>query len=255
MLNNSIYLMPQIFPTPSTESENMVICVSGVGSNKPFHSLISNFIPCLDALEKTQCFPLYTYTDNTRTDNITDWTLTHFQTHYTDTKITKIDIFHYIYGILHKPNYRTKYALNLKKELPRIPLTDDFGRVCEIGRSLAPLHLSYETCEPYSLELIENPNVPFSMTVDKMKFSKDKTQIIYNDFITLKGIPPEVFEYKLGKRSALEWIVDQYKVKRDTRSGIVNDPNKAHDKGYILDLIKKMVTVSLETVRLVKKLV
>ncbi len=114
------------------------------------------------------------------------------------------------------------------------------------------MHLNYESQEPYPLELLENPNVPFSMTVDKMKFSKDKTQIIYNEFLTLKGIPAEVFEYKLGNRSALEWIVDQYRLKTDKRSGIVNDPNRADDSMYIIELIKKIVTVSLKTVSLVK---
>ena len=114
------------------------------------------------------------------------------------------------------------------------------------------MHLDYESQEPYPLELIENPNVPFSMKVDKMKLSKDKTQIVYNDFLTLKGIPPDVFDYKLGNRSALEWIINQYRLKTDKRSGIVNDPNRADDSMYIIDLIKKIVTVSLETVKLVK---
>ena len=122
------------------------------------------------------------------------------------------------------------------------------------GLDLAALHLSYERQEPYDLQLVENPNVPFSMRVEKMKFSKDKMQIIYNEFLTIKGIPKEVFEYKLGNRSALEWVVDQYRIKTDKRSGIINDPNRSDDSMYIIDLIKKIVTVSLETVKLVKGL-
>ena len=149
---------------------------------------------------------------------------------------------------------RTKYALNLKKELPRIPLTDDFWHFSKTGAKLADVHLNYESQAPYPLKMVENPNVPFTLKVEKMKLSKNKETLIYNNFLTLQGIPPEVFEYKLGNRSALEWVIDQYKVKTDKRSGIVNDPNKADDKRYILELIQKIVTVSLETVKLVKAL-
>ncbi|MCK5716444.1 MAG: DNA helicase, partial [Thiomargarita sp.] len=122
------------------------------------------------------------------------------------------------------------------------------------GEELANLHLNYEDKEPYDLKIIENPKVPFSLKVDKMKLSKDKTKLFYNDFITLEGIPKEVFEYKLGNRSALHWIIDQYKVKKDKRSGIINDPNREDDTCYILELFKKIITVSLETVKIVEGL-
>jgi predicted helicase len=251
MLNNSIYLFPKFFPTPTTENENRVICVSGVGSNKPFHILMTNLIPCLDMLEKTQCFPLYSYNEDNRTENITDWALTHYRHHYKDNTITKWAIFHYAYGLLHHHAYREKYAANLKRELPRLPMAPDFWSFSKSGEKLADLHLNYEDVTPYPLKVIENPKVPFSLKVEKMRLSKDKCQLIYNDFLKLDGIPKEVFNYKLGNRSALEWVIDQYRVKVDKRSGIVNDPNREEDESYILELVKKIITVSLETIKVV----
>ena len=205
------------------------------------------------AFEKAQNFPFYTYTEDgsNRTENITNWTLTHFQTHYKDTTITKWAIFYYVYGLLHQPDYREKYAANLKRELPRLPMAADFWAFSKAGEKLADLHLNYENQEPYPLKIIENPKVPFSLKVEKMRLSKDKTKLIYNDFLTLEGIPKEVFEYKLGNRSALNWVIDQYRVKVDKRSGIVNNPNREDDEGYILELVKKVITVSLETVEVV----
>lgn len=202
----------------------------------------------------TQCFPFYTYNKDgsNRTENITDWALNHWQQHYQDKNITKWDIFHYVYGLLHQPQYREKYAKNLKRELPRLPLTPTFWDFAHAGQQLAELHLNYEQIQPYELEQIENPKYPFSLKVEKMRLTKDKTQLIYNNFLTLKGIPPEVFNYKLGNRSALEWVIDQYRVKTDKRSGIVNNPNRKDDEEYILQLIGKVIAVSLETVGITK---
>jgi predicted helicase len=119
---------------------------------------------------------------------------------------------------------------------------------------LADLHVNYESQKEYPLEKIENPDKPLNWRVGKMKLTKDKTASVYNDFLTLAGIPPETFEYKLGNRSALEWIIDRYRVHKDKRSGIVNDPNRADDPQYIVKLIGKVVTVSLETIKIVKSL-
>jgi len=244
---------PVIFPTPKTETENPVICVSGVGSNKPFHALTVNLIPCWDFLEKTQCFPFYTYNEDgtNRFDNITNWALNHYQTHYQDSKITKWDIFHYVYGLLHHPVYREKYAANLKRELPRLPLAPKFWEFVTAGKKLADLHLNYEQQPQYPLKLMDQPDMPLDWRVEKMKLSRDKQQIIYNDSLTIGGIPPETFDYRLGNRSALDWIIDQYRVKVDKRSGIVNDPNRLDDEEYIVRLIGKVVLVSLETVKVV----
>lgn len=259
----------EIFPIPSAEAENRAICVSGVGSFRPFHSLMIRIIPCLDMLEKTQCFPFYTYDEDgcNRRENITDWALERFREHYQSPQpplvrgdergdqITKWDIFHYVYGLLHHPGYRKKYAANLKRELPRIPFAPDFWTFADAGKRLADLHVNYEDQPEYELEEIENPDTPhLNYRVEKMKLSKDKTQLIYNDLITLAGIPEEVYQYRLGNRSALEWIIDQYRVKTDKRSGIVSDPNRADDEQYIIRLIKKVVTVSVETVEVVKEL-
>ena len=120
---------------------------------------------------------------------------------------------------------------------------------------MADLHVTYESQPEYAkLESIETPGMRVNLRVERMKLSKDKTQLTYNDFLTLEGIPPEVFDYRLGNRSALEWVVDQYRVKIDKRSGIVNDPNRAEDTEYIVRLIGQVITVSLETVDIVKGL-
>ncbi len=266
--------MPSIFPTPAAESDNRVICVSGVGSNKPFQALMTNFIPCLDMLEKTQCFPFYTYDEEGggRRENITDWALAQFRTHYGDDAISKWDLFYSIYALLQHPQYRERYAANLKRELPRIPfvpvaLREVQGRgvealraFAEAGRRLAELHVHYERQPAYPLDLREQvpPEAAVSLRelhrVEKMRLSPDQTQIRYNAYLTLAGVPAEAFEYRLGTRSALEWVLDQYRVKTDRRSGIVSDPNRDDDPDYILRLLKQVVTVSVETARILKQL-
>ncbi len=255
-LNERRYQIPSIFPVASSEYENHIICTSGIGSSKPFQTLMLNTIPCLDMLEKTQCFPLYTYSEDgtNRQENITDWALQEFRKHYEDDTISKQDIFYYTYGILHHPQYREKYAANLKRELPRIPFSPDFRGLAEAGKRLAEIHVNYENQAEYPFKWIEDIDAKVHYRVERMKLSKDKTQIIYNDFVTLGGIPPEVFEYRLGNRSALEWIIDQYRVKTDKRSGITNDPNNLDDPQYIIRLIGKVITVSLETMKIVKSL-
>ena len=122
--------------------------------------------------------------------------------HYGNKKITKWDIFYYVYGLLHHPGYRQRYAENLKRELPRIPLAPDFRAFATAGEKLARLHLDYEKLEPWPLEWIETPGVPLSYQVEKMRLAKDKRSIRVNDSLTLAGIPPEVFDYRLGNRSA-----------------------------------------------------
>ena len=189
-----------------------------------------------------------------RKENITDWALAQFQEHYKDNHISKLDIFHYIYAILHHPQYREKYAANLKRELPRIPFAPDFQEFAKAGKQLAELHVNYEKQTEYPLKWIEDIDEKVNYRVDKMKLSKDKTQIIYNDFVTLGGIPPEVFEYRLGNRSAIEWIIDQYRVKTDKRSGITNDPNRLDDPQCIIRLIGKVIYISIETVRIVNSI-
>ena len=203
-----------------------------------------------------QHFPFYIYDEEgaNRRENITDWALAQFREHYKNEKITKWDIFHYTYALLHHPAYRERYQVNLKRDLPHIPYASKFWEFVEAGKRLADIHVHYEDQPQYKLDLIEAPDMPLDWRVEQMKFSKDKTQIKYNDFLTLAGIPAEVFQYRLGHRSALEWVVDQYRVKTDKRSGIVNDPNRADDETYIVDLIRQVISISLETVRIVEGL-
>ena len=258
VLNERVYVFPSIFPIPDAEKENRVICVAGIGDRKGFGCLATSSIPSLDlAFEKNQCFPFYTYDEDgtNRRENITDWTLTQFRTRYRDDIITKWDIFHYTYGILHHPDYRERYQENLKRDLPHIPFTEDFWGFAKAGARLADIHVNYESQPEYDkLNSIETPGMQVDLSVERMKFSKDKTRLKYNDFLMLEGIPPEVFAYRLGNRSALEWVVDQYRVKIDKRSGIANDPNRREDPEYILRLIGQVITVSLETVDIVEGL-
>ena len=256
-LNHRMSVFPITFPTLETETENRIICVSGIGIKKAFQALVADIIPSFDFLEKTQCFPFYTYNkDGTnRQENITDWALTEFRTHYGDETITKWDIFHYNYGLLHHPAYREKYEANLKRDLPHIPFAEDFWGFANAGAQLADLHVNYESVPKYDkLKYIETPGMTVDWDVEKMKLSKDKTQLIYNDFLTLDGIPTAVYDYRLGNRSALEWVVDQYRVKVDKRSGIVNDPNRESEPRYIVALVARVITVSLKTVEIIKNL-
>ena len=178
-----------------------------------------------------------------------------FHKHYSDNTVSKWDIFHYTYGILHHPDYREKYQANLKRDLPHIPFAPDFWGFANAGAQLADIHVNYESQPKYDgLKYIETPDMPIDWRVEKMKLSKDKTQLVYNDFLTIDGIPAEAFDYRLGTRSALEWIIDQYRVKVDKRSGIVNDPNRADQPRYIMDLIGRVIGVSLQTVKIVEAL-
>ena len=260
MMNDRVLVFPSIFPTPETEMENRVIIVSDHGFRAGFNTLLTNQIPdvhTLSARDSFQCFPFYTYDEDgsNRRENITDWALAEFRSHYKDNTLTKWDIFHYNYGLLHHPVYREKYEANLKRDLPHIPFAKDFWGFAEAGARLADLHVNYESQPEYDqLKFIQTPDAPLDWRVEKMKLSKDKTQIVYNDFLTLDGIPEKAFDYRLGTRSALDWIINQYCVKIDKRSGIVNDPNRADDPQYIVNLIGKVISVSLETADIVKDL-
>ncbi|HRV75732.1 MAG TPA: N-6 DNA methylase, partial [Caldisericia bacterium] len=258
--NNSIYLFNRIFPTPQSEKENKVILVPGIGNRKEYGVSITNLIPSLDyAFEKVQSFPFYTYSPDGkgRQENITDWSLELYQKHYKDTKITKWDIFYYIYAMLHHPSYKEDYKENLRRSLPRVPYAPNFWKFAEIGKSLADIHINYEQAKEYELDrqLDKEAFKIIGYKVDKMKLNRDKTELEYNKAITFTNIPKEVSSYKLGNRSALEWIVDQYRVKVDKRSDIVQDPNNFDgNPRYIFELVGKIVTVSLETVELVNEL-
>ncbi len=255
--------------------ENLTICLTGRGSSKDFSALISNILPDLEMISKSQCFPLYSYekvekTDQislftknesyTKKENIPDIILGDFQQTYGDQTITKEDIFYYVYGILHSPEYKERFAADLKKMLPRIPYAKDFWEFSKAGRELAHWHLNYETIEPYPLKEYQSELYldDADYRVEKMRFgkrNKDKTTIIYNSKITLSEIPLEAYDYIVNGKSALEWIIERYQVKKDKASGIVNDPNDwSEDPRYIVNLVKRIVRVSVETVKIVNSL-
>jgi predicted helicase len=226
-----------------------------------------------------------------RVDNVTDGILADYRGTYgaaSDRDITKDDIFFYVYGLLHSPEYRERFASDLKKMLPRIPKAKDFWAFAKAGRELSELHLGYETIEPWALEEVVDgkvsirPQAAYSTNgtspqaaysthsegdelfhVVKMHYGGkrpklDKSRVVVNEHLTLTGIPDEAHEYMLGSRSALDWILERYQIKKDKPSGIVNDPNdwgKEHgDPRYIVDLVKRITRVSVETVRIVKSL-
>ena len=258
-MGDMLYVFPSIFPTLETETENRVIIVSDHGFRAEFSTLMTNSIPdlhTLAAVDGFQCFPFYTYDEDgsNRRENITDWALAQFRAQYGDDTISKWEIFHYVYGLLHHPAYRERYQANLKRELPRIPFAPDFRAFAAAGARLAQIHVTYEDHPEYPLAQLETPGAPLDWRVEKMRLSRDKTQLTYNRFLTLDGIPAQVFDYRLGNRSALEWVIDQYRVKTDKRSGIVNDPNRADDPQYILRLLGQVISVSLETVKIVEGL-
>ena len=260
VLNDVVGGFPAIFPTPDTETENRVICVN-VTRERPFMCLMANRLPNLVMTggfgSPAQCFPFYLYDEDgtNRRENITDWAVQNFRAHYADDSIGKWEIFHYTYGLLHHPDYRERYAADLKRDLPHIPFAADFWAFADAGAKLAELHVNYETQPQYPLDFVSEPDVPFNLRVEKMRLSPDKTRLKYNASLTLAGIPSEALEYRLGKRSALEWVLDQYRVKVDThRSEIVNDANDVENPRYIVELIGRVITVSLETVGIVEGL-
>jgi predicted helicase len=208
-------------------------------------------------------------------DNITDEGLNRFRAAYPGETITKDDIFFYVYGLLHSPEYRETYAANLKKMLPRIPLVRDFTGYAAMGRALSDLHLGYESVMPYPLDGLAveptgDPYTFFAVGDRRMSFGKasaaqkakgeryDRSVIHYNDRITLRGVPEDAYRYLVGSRSAIDWIIDRYYVKTDKKSGIVNNPNdwsrEVGDPRYIVNLLARIVTVSIETMKIVDAL-
>jgi len=260
ILNQRVGLWPRFLEPSSSAGENPVVAVTDVGSEKPFMTLIASTLADLHLVgagSSAQCFAFYVYDENGshRGENVTDWALEQFRSHYHDRKLTKWDIFYYVYGMLHHSGYREKFADNLKRELPRLPFAKDFRAFSSAGKQLSRLHLDYEQMKPFALKWIESKDVPLSYRVeDKMRLSKDKKSLTVNPSLTLAGIPPEVFEYRLGNRSALEWVIDQYQVTEDKRSGIHSDPNRADDEEYIVRLVGQVIQVSLDTVRIVSAL-
>ena len=305
--NEMVYQIPRIFPAAS--EENRVICINAVGSQKAFSALITDYLPDLHVLQTGQCFPLYLYdqegevtSEDDRPDGlkqqaglfpeenvdlfeaaaakpatpqyrcrdaITDEGLAHFQAAYPGQTISKEDLFYYVYGLLHSPDYRERYADNLSKELPRIPCVKtaaDFWAYSQAGRQLADLHLHYETVNPYPATITGDTGklTPAQYCVEKMKYGKqgkdkDLSTVHYNALITVSGIPLEAYEYVVNGKSAIDWVMERQCFKVDKDSGIVNDANDwavetMGNPRYPLELLLRVVTVSVETVKIVKGL-
>ncbi len=293
--NEMVYQIPRLFPTSA--HKNRVICTSGLGGTKPHSCLMTDTIPDLNILDAgTQCFPLYVYTkvdegqqmglfdkggnEYRQESGITDFMLERCRAEFGD-KVTKEDIFYFIYGVLHSPDYRKRFEADLKKSLARIPLPKtgaEFAAFVKAGRKLGDMHCGYENARPWkdcAVDVVPGYDSPYRIT--KMRFAKkenptdedrngkldrreteDRTRIIYNDRVTIRGIPLAAYDYVVNGKSAIEWVMDRYQVTTNKDSGIVNDPNKwleeSGDERYIVDLILKLVTVSMETQKIVSTL-
>ncbi|SKR54876.1 helicase [Mycobacteroides abscessus subsp. massiliense] len=285
-LNHERSRMPSAYPT--SNHKNIGVVLTAPASHFEFTPFITRLLPNLHTLDTGQFFPRYTYetvepddgtldlsTENgdvdewgyRRVDNITDDILKLYREALGEDKIAKDDIFEFVYGLLHSPSYRTKYAADLKKMLPRIPTPSSLGEFEQFrlaGRQLMVLHADYETAEPYPLDVQlkkgADPQDRETWRVEKMKWKSktDHSSIVYSPKVTVSGIPDDAERYMLGSRSALGWIIDRYQVKTDKDSGIVNDPNdwcdEHDDPTYIVDLIKKVTTVAVGTMQIVDSL-
>ncbi len=237
------------------DRDNRVIYLSGSPLSKPFHCMSANITVDYHFTGDSQCLPLYRYNKNgDRIDNITDWGLSQFQTYYNDDAVSKEDIFYYTYSVLHNPNYRKKYELNLKREFPRLPFYADFWKWKAWGEKLMDLHLNYETIAPYSLHRIDTKS---SNIKPKLKADKPDGKIILDTATTLEDVPAIAWEYQLGNRSALEWILDQYKEKKPRDPTIRDRFNTycfADYKETVIDLLQRVCTVSVETMAIVREM-
>lgn len=256
--------------------DNLFICLTGLGGSKDFSSIITNIITDYQVQQNGQCFPLYWYEKSEahqgtlfdqnedeyiKRDGISDFILEQCKNIYGH-KVIKEDIFYYVYGILNSKDYRTQFANDLKKMLPRIPLVDipnDFWSFSKAGRELAELHINYETVKPYSKVKITGGDSK-NYHVEKMRFitKNDKSTIQYNPYIKIENIPPEAYEYIVNGKSAIEWIMDRYQITVAPDSKIKNDPNdwaiEHNQPRYILDLLLSIITLSVETVKIVNSL-
>lgn len=276
--------------------DSRIICLSGKGARSGFSVLCVDVLPNYDMIEKSKCFPLYLYEEAqpgdglfaasgdqtvglTRRDAITDEGRAHFQAAYSGEEISKEDLFYYIYGLLHSPDYRERFANNLAKALPRIPAVRtfaDFVAFRDAGRALGDLHVNFESVEPYMVTFKEGDHrlIPEAQSdpvafyrvkhTTKWKWGgkgkeKDLTTVIYNDNITLQNIPLEAYDYVVNGKPALEWVMERQVVKTDKKSGIVNDANDyanetVGDPKYPLELFQRVITVSIETMKIVNGL-
>lgn len=273
-LNHRVYQQNKLFPNPSCS--NLVISMCGTGVNKDFAVVITDVIPDLQLQANGQAFPLYYYEERKveqkslfdteedgdseyiRRDGISNFIFERAQKQY-GKNVTKEDIFYYVYGFLHSPEYREMFANDLKKMLPRLPLLEDvreFWAFSKAGRKLAELHINYESVPAYEGVTVKGVESGF-FNVQKMRFpAKDqKDTIIFNSKITIENIPAQAYEYVVNGKSAIDWIMERYQVSTHKESQIKNDPNdwaaEVGNPRYILDLLLSIINVSVQTVEIV----
>ena len=266
IISHRRYQQPLIFPH-KLAGNNRGICFSGIGSNKPFQALASDKLISLDFLEKTQCLPLYRYTpDGERVCNITDWGIRQFNDHYRQEwadafeelagpgGITAEDIFAYTYAVLHDPVYRQDYRVDLLRDFPRLPFYHEFDVWKQMGQELLDLHIGFEEAEPYPLERVNLEGEPKRVI---LRADKVAATIVIDDKTTLRGVPPEAWQYQLGSRSALEWVLDQYKERKPRDPTIAERFNTyrfADYKERVIDLLRRVCAVSIKTVEIVGRM-
>ena len=250
-LNEMQYQLPQIFPA-GKPGQNIVICFSGTASSKPFQVLAIDRVHSFDFLEKTQCLPLYRYSeDGQRVSNITEWGLRQFREHYSDDSISAEDIFSYTYAVLHNPVYREKYALDLLREFPRLPFYPDFRAWVDMGQELLDLHVGFESVEAYPLQQTELAGEAKRAI---LRADKERGVIALDEKTSLTGVPPDAWRYRLGSRSALEWVLDQYKERKPKDPTIAEKFNTyrfADYKEQVIDLLQRVCAVSVRTMEIV----
>ena len=265
ILVNNKYQQDSIFPTKNTE--NRAICVPGVGSTKPFSVLMVDCMPDLELISKGQCFPRYRFVRKQalslleeasgleRVDNISDTALAAFRTRYQDPAISKDAIFAYVYGVLHAPDFRARFAHDLAKSLPRIPFAADFQAFARAGQALAALHLHYETGPQCPLTPQVTGTGPLFTSRAMGLAGENSSVLVVNDHLRLAGIPPEAHRYQVNGRTPLGWFIDRYRITTDKHSGIRNDPNAwfANEAAFIA-AVERIVHLSVETVRIVEGL-
>jgi len=287
-LNEMVLQMPKLFPNSS--SENLVIAVSGIGARSGFSALMTNKISDLQMMDNGQCFPFYIYDGGSEHDKsgasqegdlfssneedsfgkkcaITNESLDYFKAAYPEKNINKEDIFYYIYGMLHAPDYIERYRDNLSKELPRIPCVksfDSFQKIMHAGKTLSQLHVNYEDAPLYPVEISGVNKAGTNFRVVKMRYGKsgkekDLTTLHYNDEITVSGIPLEAYNYIVNGKAALDWVMERQSITTHKDSGLMNDANDwaletMHDPSYPLKLFQRVITVSLETMKIVNGL-
>jgi len=247
---------PEFFPTP--ESENRLIIFNGRNSVY-WTTFASKYLVDLNALYGgAQCISLYRYTNNGRVENVTEWALNQFQKQYKDKSIGKEDIFYYVYSVLHHPAYRVKYEINLKREFPRIPFYEDFWKWAEWGKRLMDLHINFETMPPYPLERMDLIAEETRKALSPRLLARKEAGVIEVDtFTTLKGVPEEAWEYRLGTYSALEWVLERYKEKKPKDPTIAEKFNTYRFKDYkeqVIDLLGRVCAVSVETMKIVREM-